>query len=80
MERWRFIVWYLARSATGPTLHNNPLVTGPVHKLSQHPGEHTARLPFPAHRTIQTHKPLVSYQVSTYSWVKRVHVWAKYLA
>ena len=53
-----------------------------IHKPSQLLGEHTARLPFPAHRTIQTHKPSLSYQVPTltYSWVERVHVWAKCLA
>ena len=51
-----------------------------IHKPSQFPGEHTARLPFSAHGTIQTHKPSLSYQVPTYSWVERVHVWAKCLA
>ena len=80
-KRWRFIVWYLARSATHPTSHNYPwsqdLFT---HKPSQLPGEHTARLPFPVHRTIPTHKPSLSYQVPTYSWVLRVHMWAKCLA
>ena len=50
-----------------------------IHKPSQLPGEHTARLPFPAHRTIQTHKPSLSCQVPTYSWVEGVHVWAKCL-
>ena len=34
-----------------------------IHKPSQLPGEHTARLPFSAHGTIQTHKPSLSYLV-----------------
>ena len=44
-----------------------------VHTPSQLPREHTAWLPFSAHGTIQTHKPSLSYQVPTYSWVERVH-------
>ena len=32
------------------------------------------QLPLSAHGTIQTHKPSLSYQVPTYSWVSRVHV------
>ena len=51
-----------------------------IHKPSQLPGEHTARLPFPAHRTIQTHEPSLSYQLPTYLWVSRMHVWARCLA
>ena len=38
------------------------------------PGEHTARLPFSAHGTIQTHKPSLSYLVPTYSWVESARV------
>ena len=38
---------------------------------SQLPWEHTAQLPFPVHRTSQTHKRSLSYQVPTYSWVER---------
>ena len=34
-----------------------------VHKPSHLPGKHTAWLPFLAHRTIQTYKPSLSYQV-----------------
>ena len=51
-----------------------------ISHASQLPGEHTARLPFSAHGTVQTHKPSLSYHVPTYSWVERVHVWAKCLA
>ena len=52
-----------------------------VHKPSLNSlGGITAQLPFLVHRTIQTHKPSLSYQVPTYCWVKRVHVWAKCLA
>ena len=45
-----------------------------IHKPSQLPRDHTARVPFLAHGTIQTHKLSLSYQVPTYSWVERVHV------
>ena len=63
-----------------PDFIQYPLVTRPVNSIShasQLPEEHSARLPFPAHRTIQAHKTLLSYQVSTFSWVEPVHVWAK---
>ena len=57
-----------------------------IHKPSQLPGEHTARLPLPVHRTIQQHKPSLSYQglcgkslvlpctVPTCSWGERARV------
>ena len=71
---------YLAGSAICPTSHNYPWSQDLfVHKPLQLPGEHIAWLPFSAHGIIQTHKPSLSYQVPTYSWVKRVHVWAKCL-
>ena len=70
-QRWRcrFIVWYLARSATRANFTQLP----PGHRTcsfishlnspeSIQPGCH-----FSAHRTIQTHKPSLSYQVPTYS-------------
>ena len=44
------------------------------------PGDHMAQLPLLTHGTIQTHKLSLPYQVPTYSWVERVHVWAKCLA
>ena len=46
------------------------------------PGSLQPGCDFSAYRTIQTHKPSLSYQVPylSYSWVERVHVWAKCLA
>ena len=62
-----------------PDFTQLPLVTGPVHsfKPSQLPGKHTAWLPFPARRTIQTHNASLSYQVPTYSQVVVICGWVR---
>ena len=61
-QRRRFIVWYLTRRHSLDFTVTSWLQDAFIHKPSQLPGEHTARRPFPAHRTFQTHKPLLSYQ------------------
>ena len=82
-QSWKFIVWYLAAKRNSPAFHaispwSHDLST---HKSSQLPEEHTARLPLPAHRNyLNTQKPSLSYQVPTYSWIERVHVWGTDLA
>ena len=48
-----------------------------IYRPSQLHREHTPWLPFSSHGTIRTHKPSISYQVPTYSWVERVNVCAK---
>ena len=74
--------WYLAQSAIRPTTHTCTPWSQDlfIYKPSQLPREHTTRLPFQAHETIQTHKLSLSYQVPSYSWVERMHAWAKCLA
>ena len=75
-QRWKFIVWYLAQSATHQTFTQLP----PGHRtclLISHlnsPGSiQLAQLPFPAHRNYS------NTQAFAYSWVERVHVWVKAL-
>ena len=56
---WRFIVWYLARSATHPTSQNYPLVTEAVHSkaISAPPGS-IKPAAITALEIIQTHRSL----------------------
>ena len=81
-KRWRFIVWCLVQSGTCPTSHNYPRSQDLfIHKPSQllagsiQPGCHFRRTELFKHTSL--HCP---DQVPTYSWVERVHVWAKCLA
>ena len=49
-------------------------------KPSQLPREHAAQIPFSGTQTLFKHTSLPCfYQVPTYSWVERVHVWVKCL-
>ena len=76
------VVWYLARSATQPDFTQLPPGYGTlfIHTPSQLPGGGYSPAAIPAHRTIQTHKPSLSYQVRTYCCAERLHVWAKCFA
>ena len=74
-------------STTPPTSYNCRHGTCSFISHLNSPGELTARLPFSAHITNHTdtvtnthaRAPSLSYQVPTYSWVSRVHVWMEYL-
>ena len=71
----------VCRSANHPILHNYTPITGPVHSFSHlnFPGSAQPCCHYGAGNYLITRELLQTYQVPTYSWVERVHVWVKAL-
>ena len=76
-KRWRFMVWYPARSITHPATQPPPSWSQDlfIHMPCQLPGERTALLPSRRWKLFKhTEAFTVLYQVSTYSWVESARV------